>query len=360
MEKVVPLFKPFNSIHYLKIFYLGKVPFGLVQAWMDLNFIQNCLNFVWIGLNRGTVAEAPPVSNPTPLFWAAMLPTTCTHLHRPHPLALGRCRPATAAKRCAGLPPPPTRSMWHRLYWTPTLLLSYALKVDKARWPPPFWTPPPSPTNPPHRPQPTHHRRPPGSAPPHRVSQKRRLLCHCPPVSVVRQVLWLFFKILCCGSHPSAPFCILYSFGRRSTVGIIRVEASTVVTTPSGERCLRSFTGQIILPLTVPYLHQCSRTKPSPTKTTGAPPVMGNIVTEAVVAPSPVPHRFGELYSPSPCLVPPPRRVQACGEDRMVIQPPPRAWPHRRRGPLLWLDQSAPPKPWSGERPNTVHCLSNF
>jgi hypothetical protein len=68
MYKVVSLFKLFNLIFSLKFFEPEKVPFGSVKAWMDLNFIQNCLNFVQIGLNRGTVAEAPHVSDPTLLF----------------------------------------------------------------------------------------------------------------------------------------------------------------------------------------------------------------------------------------------------------------------------------------------------
>jgi hypothetical protein len=68
LEKVVSLFKPFNSIFYLKFFEPRKVPVGFVKDWMDLNFIQNCFDFVRIGLNRGTVDEAPPVSDPVPLF----------------------------------------------------------------------------------------------------------------------------------------------------------------------------------------------------------------------------------------------------------------------------------------------------
>jgi hypothetical protein len=39
MDKVVPLFNPFTTIFYFKLFELGKVLFGLVKVWKDLEFI---------------------------------------------------------------------------------------------------------------------------------------------------------------------------------------------------------------------------------------------------------------------------------------------------------------------------------
>jgi hypothetical protein len=38
MEKVVPLFKPFNFIFYFKFFRLRKIIFRSVKVWMSLNF----------------------------------------------------------------------------------------------------------------------------------------------------------------------------------------------------------------------------------------------------------------------------------------------------------------------------------
>jgi hypothetical protein len=37
MEKVVSFFKFFKTIFYFKIFKLGKVLFGSVKIWNDLN-----------------------------------------------------------------------------------------------------------------------------------------------------------------------------------------------------------------------------------------------------------------------------------------------------------------------------------
>jgi hypothetical protein len=45
MEKIVPFFKTFTIIFYLKQFKLGKVLFGAVKFLMNLNIIQICLNF---------------------------------------------------------------------------------------------------------------------------------------------------------------------------------------------------------------------------------------------------------------------------------------------------------------------------
>jgi hypothetical protein len=69
MVKVVPLFKPFKTIFYFKIFKPGTVLFGSIKVWIDLKF-------VWMHLNSNSVqtvstttmhCSGPPAS-PSPLF----------------------------------------------------------------------------------------------------------------------------------------------------------------------------------------------------------------------------------------------------------------------------------------------------
>jgi hypothetical protein len=41
MKKVIPFFKTFTTIFYLKKFELGKVVYGLVKVCMDLNLFES-------------------------------------------------------------------------------------------------------------------------------------------------------------------------------------------------------------------------------------------------------------------------------------------------------------------------------
>jgi hypothetical protein len=69
MDKVVPFFKSITTIFYFKNFELGKVLFGSVKVWKDLNFILFHLNSNF-ELNSMplpvTVAQGPLVSKPDP------------------------------------------------------------------------------------------------------------------------------------------------------------------------------------------------------------------------------------------------------------------------------------------------------
>jgi hypothetical protein len=68
MEKIVPLFKPYRIIFYLNFSEQGKILFGLVKVWINLNSLKDvwiafeCVWPVWIGSNHGTVPCGPHVS----------------------------------------------------------------------------------------------------------------------------------------------------------------------------------------------------------------------------------------------------------------------------------------------------------
>jgi hypothetical protein len=130
MEKVVPFFKTFTTIFYFNFFNLGKILFGSVKVWNDLNWIWFRLNS---NLNQiklppcGTVA-GPPVSLPRLRFKRQRSAD-----YRPPPPRARRvgAGPPSQTQPCAPLArppcgaqhqtPPPPFSPHHRppLKWAP-------------------------------------------------------------------------------------------------------------------------------------------------------------------------------------------------------------------------------------------------
>jgi hypothetical protein len=70
MENVVPLFKPFKTIFYLKFSDLGNVLFGSKEIWTGFKFEVNLFErfwLSWLGLNSA-LCLGPHVGALPPLF----------------------------------------------------------------------------------------------------------------------------------------------------------------------------------------------------------------------------------------------------------------------------------------------------
>jgi hypothetical protein len=97
MDRVVPFFKSSTTIFYFKFFKLGKVLFGSVKIWEDLDWIWIHLNFEFESKQTTAAcycARLPLVSvHPLPCLW---IEQQCHVDHLSPPL-----RP-----RCAGSGPP--------------------------------------------------------------------------------------------------------------------------------------------------------------------------------------------------------------------------------------------------------------
>jgi hypothetical protein len=130
MEKVVPFFKPFTTIFYIKIFKLEKVRFGLNKFWTGLIWIQICLNRLEPVLSTSRhCARVPPFGAPIP-------PLPCAEArhpparppaasHRRPPVRLGPLPIPCAAWHDPKTGPPPLRPL--------TVTALKGVVVDRSR-----------------------------------------------------------------------------------------------------------------------------------------------------------------------------------------------------------------------------------
>jgi hypothetical protein len=111
MDKFVPLFKPFTTIFYFKLFELGNVLFGPVKVWKDLEFIWIRLNSNFESNHHRRLALCPRAHMLVTRF-ALLLPCfdwARARAARPGAATPGSChRPGPPLPSCASLPDPPS------------------------------------------------------------------------------------------------------------------------------------------------------------------------------------------------------------------------------------------------------------
>jgi hypothetical protein len=134
MEKVVPFFKSYKSIFYLRCLEPGKISFGESQVWISFKFwfriLYVCFSRPGWPVSWFPLSAAGPTRQPLPSSPFLLPPDPPASSHFPDRAMRARrprlprpcpCRPRCTPSRCPWASPPQRRGLWSRPRCKPPL-----------------------------------------------------------------------------------------------------------------------------------------------------------------------------------------------------------------------------------------------